>query len=91
VSALPSGTVTFLFTDIEGSTRLREEGPGVMRAALARYEAIVREAVEGHDGFGVKTTGCRCGCYRKVPAKTCHASALFATRLNTRYTFSPYR
>src|SRR5438046_985908 len=39
-TALPSGTVTFLFTDIEGSTRLWEQHPEAMRAALARHDAL---------------------------------------------------
>ena len=53
----PSGTVTFLFTDLEGSTRLWEEHPDAMRDALARHDAILREAVEAHGGYVVKTTG----------------------------------
>ena len=53
----PSGTVTFLFTDIEDSTRLWEEHPEAMRAALAHHDAIVRGAVEEHGGHVVKTTG----------------------------------
>ena len=57
VSELPSGTVTFLFTDLEGSTRRWEEHPEAMRPALARHDAIVRDAIEVHDGFVVKTTG----------------------------------
>jgi predicted ATPase/class 3 adenylate cyclase len=57
VGELPSGTVTFLFTDLEGSTRLWEEHPDAMRAALARHDEVVRHAIEGHDGFVVKTTG----------------------------------
>ena len=57
VSGLPTGTVTFLFTDLEGSTRLWEEHPEPMRAALARHDEILREAVEGHCGHVVKTTG----------------------------------
>ena len=57
VSELPSGTVTFLFTDLEGSTRLWEQHPEAMRPALARHDAIVRDAIEGHAGFVVKTTG----------------------------------
>jgi class 3 adenylate cyclase len=40
VIELPSGTVTFLFTDLEGSTRLWEEHPDAMRPALARHDAI---------------------------------------------------
>ena len=39
VTELPTGTVTFLFTDIEGSTRLWEEHPDAMRGALARHDA----------------------------------------------------
>ena len=57
VSELPSGTVTFLFTDLEGSTRLWEEFPDAMRAALARHDEILRDAVEKRDGHVVKTTG----------------------------------
>jgi predicted ATPase/class 3 adenylate cyclase len=51
------GTVTFLFTDLEGSTRLWEEHPEAMRAALARHDEILRDAVEGNSGSVVKTTG----------------------------------
>ena len=47
---LPSGTVTFLFTDLEGSTRLWEEHPEAMRAALARHDEILRDAIEKHGG-----------------------------------------
>ena len=50
MSQAPSGTVTFLFTDIEGSTRLWEEQPEAMRTALARHDAILRDAVEAHGG-----------------------------------------
>jgi predicted ATPase/class 3 adenylate cyclase len=52
-----TGTVTFLFTDIEGSTRLWEEEPERMRRALARHDAISRAAVESHRGLVVKSTG----------------------------------
>ena len=48
---------TFLFTDIEGSTRLWEQDPGRMRPALERHDAIVREAVARHHGSLVKMTG----------------------------------
>jgi len=56
-AALPSGTVTFLFTDLEGSTRLWEEHPEAMKPALARHDAILRDGVTAHDGRVVKTTG----------------------------------
>jgi predicted ATPase/class 3 adenylate cyclase len=54
---LPSGTVTFLFTDIEGSTKLWEQYPQAMKGALARHYAILQEAVEAHAGQVVETTG----------------------------------
>jgi class 3 adenylate cyclase len=50
VVAAPSRTVTFLFTDIEGSSRLWESAPEAMRAALARHNEIVRSPIEGHGG-----------------------------------------
>ncbi len=57
MAELPSGTVTFLFTDLEGSTRLWEEHPDAMRVVLARHDEILRGAVEAHGGHVVKTTG----------------------------------
>ena len=54
---LPQGTVTFLFTDLEGSTRLWEEHPQEMRDALARHNTIVRTAVESHNGVVFSTMG----------------------------------
>ncbi len=52
-----SAVTTFLFTDIEGSTRLWEEEPERMRRALARHDAIARAAVGDHHGRVVKMTG----------------------------------
>jgi len=57
MAGLPTGTVTFLFTDLESSSRLWEEHPEAMKAALARHDAILRDAVEAHGGYVVKTTG----------------------------------
>ena len=53
----PSGTVTFLFADIEGSTRLWEQYPDGMPAALTQHDELVRAAVESCGGHVVKTTG----------------------------------
>ncbi len=53
----PTGTVTFLFTDIVGSTRLWEKFPAQMGAALARHDALIRAAVETHGGHVFKTVG----------------------------------
>ena len=57
MAELPSGTVTFLFTDLEDSTRLWEAHPDAMQVALARHDAILRDAVAAHGGRIVKTTG----------------------------------
>ena len=54
---LPSGTVTFLFTDIEGSTQLWEKHPQEMKHGLARHDSILRESIESNHGFVIKTTG----------------------------------
>lgn len=55
--ALPSGTVTFLFTDVEGSTRLLERHPEAYRSAIAQHHAILREAVEQNGGVVFETLG----------------------------------
>jgi predicted ATPase/class 3 adenylate cyclase len=57
VADLPSGTVTFLFTDLEVSTRLWEDEPDAMRDALARHDAILRGAIEAGGGQVVKGRG----------------------------------
>ena len=57
MSDLPTGTVTFLFTDIEGSTKLWEKNPRGMQIALTRHDAILWEAIEGHGGSVFKTVG----------------------------------
>src|SRR5947209_19608162 len=57
LSALPTGTLTFLFTDVEGSTRLWEEHPEGMRAALIRHDAIIEMLVARHCGVVVRPRG----------------------------------
>jgi predicted ATPase/class 3 adenylate cyclase len=54
---LPSGTVTLLFTDIEGSTQHWEERPDEMSAALRRHDELLRAAIERHSGHVFKTMG----------------------------------
>jgi predicted ATPase len=53
----PSGTVTFLITDIEQSTRRWEEAPDAMREALARHDDTLKKAIERHGGWLFKHTG----------------------------------
>jgi class 3 adenylate cyclase len=54
---LPSGTVTFLFTDIEGSTKLAQEHPDKMPELLARHNAILNHSIETHRGFVFRIVG----------------------------------
>src|SRR5262249_54924714 len=56
-NTLPTGTVTFLFTDLEGSSRLWEEFPEAMEDSLARHDAVLRESIEQHGGHVVKMRG----------------------------------
>ncbi len=53
----PSTVLTFLFTDIEGSTSKWEEQPELMAQAVAGHDTLLRDAVQGHGGHIVKTTG----------------------------------
>lgn len=55
--AAPSGLVTLLFTDIEGSTRAWESRPAEMQVALERHDEIMRERIESADGYVFKTVG----------------------------------
>jgi predicted ATPase/class 3 adenylate cyclase len=55
--SLPSGTVSFLFTDIEGSTDLAQRYPEALPALLAQHHSIVQEAVAAHDGVVFQITG----------------------------------
>src|SRR5438445_9983451 len=54
---LPVGTVTFMFTEIEDSTRLWEEAPTDMADALRVHDAIVRDTIERHGGYVFGTGG----------------------------------
>jgi class 3 adenylate cyclase len=79
MTSLPTGTVTLLFTDIEGSTRLWEANPAAMRAALERHDALVRHCVDDHDGHVFKTGG-DAFCAAFHTASDAFAAALDAQR-----------
>jgi TolB-like protein/class 3 adenylate cyclase/Tfp pilus assembly protein PilF len=67
-SPLPTGTVTFLFTDIEGSTRLWESQQAAMQAALPRHDALVRQCITSHGGHVFKTGGdAFCAAFHTAP------------------------
>jgi len=76
---LPTGTVTLLFTDIEGSTRLWEAHGPAMRAALARHDALLRHCIQDHGGHVFKTGGdAFCAAFHTAPDAI--AAALEAQR-----------
>jgi class 3 adenylate cyclase len=56
-TSLPSGTVTLLFTDIEGSTQHWEDRPNAMSAVLGRHDELLRTAIVAHGGHVFKTMG----------------------------------
>jgi predicted ATPase/class 3 adenylate cyclase len=77
---LPSGTITFLYTDIEGSTRLWERQPDAMRLALERHDAILRQAIAGNGGQVFRTVGdAFCAAFPAAPLAL--AAAAEAQRL----------
>jgi len=53
----PSGTVIFLFTDIEGSTKLAQDFPQTLQVALEKHHSILSEAVESNNGFVFEIVG----------------------------------
>ena len=57
MTSLPTGTVTFLFTDIEGSTALWEQYPEAARAALVRHDELIEKLVDEHSGSVVRPRG----------------------------------
>jgi predicted ATPase/class 3 adenylate cyclase len=57
MTGISTGTITFLFTDVEGSTKLWERNPEAMSQALSHHDELIRNAVEAHDGFVFKTVG----------------------------------
>src|SRR5438067_2539917 len=57
MAALPTGTATLLFTDIEGSTRLAEQHRDAMRQAQVRHDVLVRSAIAAHGGHVFRPTG----------------------------------
>ena len=68
MSELPSGTVTFLFADIEGRTKLWERQPAAMATALARHDALLRIVMAAHRGHVFKMFGdACCMAFGRVP------------------------
>ena len=55
--SLPTGTVTFLFTDIEGSTKLAQEHPDHWESMRDRHDAILKSAIELYHGYIFQVVG----------------------------------
>ena len=79
MSTLPTGTVTFLFTDLEGSALLWETHPDTMRADLARHDALLRAAIQENGGH-VFNTGGDAFCAAFTTAETALFAAFAAQR-----------
>jgi predicted ATPase/class 3 adenylate cyclase len=86
-SARPSGTVTFLFSDIEGSTARWERDRAAMQEALRRHDALMRTAVARHGGCVFKTIGDAC-CAAFERAEDAIAAILDAQRTLAKEDFS---
>jgi predicted ATPase/class 3 adenylate cyclase len=68
MGSLPSGTVTFLFTDIEGSTRLAQQYPDAMPALLARHHEILKQSIEAQNGYVFQIIGdAFCAAFHTAP------------------------
>src|SRR5579872_275743 len=85
--SVPTGTVTFLFSDIEGSSRRWEAHPDAMKAAVARHDALMRRAIEEHRGHVFKTVGDAFCCGFASPQDAL-AGALEAQRALAREDFA---
>jgi predicted ATPase/class 3 adenylate cyclase len=87
VAARPTGTVTFLFSDIEGSTERWERDREAMAGAVARHDALVRAALEARGAYVFKTMG-DAFCAAFARPEDAIAAALDAQRALTREDFS---
>ena len=79
MSSPPTGTVTFFFTDIQGSTRLWERDAKRMQRALARHDEILKDMVESHGGYVFKMVGDAC-CAAFASTPKALEAALLAQR-----------
>src|SRR5687767_8354102 len=83
MSSLPAGTVTFLFTDIEGSTPLWERNPQAMRNTLSRHNDLLQMAIQQHGGHVFQVVGDAFHAAFSIPVQALEA-ALAAQRSLTK-------
>lgn len=79
---LPTGTVTFLFSDVEGSTQLWEQHHDEMSSALAEHDKVMRSTIEDHDGHVFSTAGDAYAAAFERPIQALEAAAAAQTGLN---------
>ncbi|MGZ7008307.1 MAG: ATP-binding protein, partial [Ilumatobacteraceae bacterium] len=77
----PSGTVTFLLTDLEGSTRLWEQDPAAMKAAMARHDELLEKNVAAHRGYVFNRMGDGMGAAFSTARDALSAAAEFQQAL----------
>ena len=87
---LPTGTVTFLFTDIEGSAALAQQHPAEMPALLARHHAVLHESIAAHNGHVFQIVG-DAFCVAFATAGDALAAALDAQRALQQEPWQPRR
>ena len=87
---LPTGTVTFLYTDIEGSAELAQQYPAALPALLARHHAILREAIQARQGVVYRMLG-DAFCAAFSTPEDAFAAALTAQRALQHEAWSPAR
>src|SRR5215211_2390424 len=83
VDTPPHGTVTFLFTDVEASTRLWEASPDAMRAALGAHDRLLRSVIEEHRGYVFSTAGDAFSAAFWTPGEAVAAAVEVQRRLTT--------
>jgi len=92
MSALPSGTVTFLFTDIEGSTKLAQQYPDAMPSLLARHHEILNQSIHSHNGYVFQIIGdAFCAAFHTAPDALKAAIAAQRAFLNEAWNPAPIK
>ena len=75
-SATPSGTVTFLFSDVQNSTSLWERNSSAMEVALRRHDEILRSSIGAHSGYVFSTAGdAFCAAFQEAASAASAAAA----------------
>jgi len=84
IQNLPSGTVTFLFTDIEGSSRLAQAHPKEWETLLERHHVILRESIESNNGYVFQVVGDGFCAAFHTPNDGLHAAVKAQTKVANR-------